>query len=157
MENQEFRPRILLQGQLTAKIRRIGESFKESTPCLCTWAIRSEQEAHKSQWIICTITEDRTTGFARRLILKAGSKISQYALQHIFQHSDYRFGYPSMSDDNVVIMPQEPLQRAILEWLKGEDEIFSLCMTCKKIYNRKSAGGGYGGISHGLCGRCQYE
>ena len=38
---------------------------------------------------------------------------------------------------------------------KTEDqEILSLCMTCKKIYDRKSAEGAEGGISHGFCNEC---
>ena len=141
----------LFSGELTAWINKSEAPEEEASPRTCKWEIRPYDSMH-GEWITFYITKGGVTGY-ESFVLRDEKEILVQTIEWIFTEK-YWSACAGGSGWNAMRVPTAPIRSAVNKWLETQDEILSLCMTCKKVYDHKSAEGANGGISHGFCDGC---
>lgn len=144
------------RGELIAWIKKNSAPASEAKQRTCEWEIRPYASMH-GEWIVLYITKGGVTGY-ESITLEDEKAIHEHTIEWIFG-KDRKFWTAcagGMGWDEMRV-PIEQLRSIINQWMETQDVLLSLCMICEKIYDRKSAKGAPGGVSHGYCDGCSED
>lgn len=149
---------VILRGTLITWTLPVDGDPKEAKQRECEWEIY-ERSVRGDEWVAFRLIGG-VTGY-ESFSLRTGPEVTEHDLYVLGRMANEKAYWSACAGTlnswhqqrvmNTELMP------AVLEWLKHEDIIVSVCCKCWKGLGTKEALGGGGGWSHTICDGCLEE